>query len=75
MSKRAVRKVRHYAPAPTIKERVWAGKDERDGGQGVRLMDFWRRSVPRYQKSVLMTSLTEVVEVDVEEMDEASDDE
>jgi hypothetical protein len=71
MSKRSVRKVRHYAPAPTFKERVLAGKDERDGGQGVRLMDFWRRSVPRYQKEVM----TSFVEEEVVEDGEVIDDE
>jgi hypothetical protein len=71
MSKRSVRKVRHYAPAPTVKERVLAGKDERDGGQGVRLMEFWRRSVSRYQKEVM----TSFVEEEMFEEDEIIDDE
>jgi hypothetical protein len=65
MSKRSVRKIRHYAPAPTFKERVLAGKDERDGGQGVRLMDFWRRSVSRYQKPIISSLMEEgVIELD-----------
>jgi hypothetical protein len=49
MSKRAVRKVRHYAPAPGIKDRVESGKSHEDGGDNIHLMEVWRSNVPRYQ--------------------------
>lgn len=41
MSKRSIKKVRHYAPAPSIKKRVAAGK------AGVNLIDKWKKNVPR----------------------------
>jgi len=45
MSKRSVQKVRHYAPAPTVSERVAAGHNK-----GELPMKAWHESVPRYQK-------------------------
>jgi hypothetical protein len=50
MSKRAVHKVRHYAPAPSIKDRVLSGQSIEDGGDGIHLMDAWHSNVPRYQE-------------------------
>lgn len=50
MSKRSVKKVRHYAPAPTIKARVKNNRAIKDGGTETNLMVEWRQSVPRYQK-------------------------
>lgn len=42
MSKRSVRKVRHYAPTiPSFKERTAAGQED------IRAIRLWRASVPR----------------------------
>lgn len=48
MSKRSIRKVRHYAPAPSIKDRVVSAKSVETGGDGINLMEIWRGNVPRY---------------------------
>ena len=54
MSKRSVRKVRHFDPSPSIRERVISGKAVMDGGDEIHLMDAWRannpRAVPTYRE-------------------------
>lgn len=50
MSKRSVRKVRHYAPTPSVSERARNGRSEETGGLGINMMAIWRSNVPRYQK-------------------------
>ena len=51
MSKRSVKKVRHYAPAPTVSDRVKNDRSIETGGLGINMMEIWRSHVPRYQKA------------------------
>ena len=44
MSKRSIQKVRHYAPTPTVKERV------KSGHNGISLIALWHDNLPRYKK-------------------------
>lgn len=71
MSKRSVRKVRHYAPAPTVNARVKNNRAVEDGGTGTNLMAEWRQTVPRYQKE--KEPFLEAREVS-DEREEMSDD-
>jgi len=50
MCKRSVRKVRHYAPAPSVSERAKNNRSVETGGLGINMMEIWRNNVPRYQK-------------------------
>lgn len=50
MSKRSIKKVRHYAPAPFVSERAQNGRSEETGGLGISMINIWRNNVSRYPK-------------------------
>ena len=66
MSKRSMRKVRHFFPAPAFKDRVLSGKAIEDGGDEISLIDIWRSNNPKHSPSY-QEKLSTTIEVMDEE--------